>query len=126
MNTSNFDLDKSQSFRDLIVWQKAHALALAVYHCTKAFPREELFGLTSQLRRSIGSVPANIVEGFRKRTMSDKRRFYNIAQGSLDESLYHMILAHDLGYADTTQLQHHLEEVARLLQGYINGLDRNT
>ena len=126
MNTPNLDLDKSQSFRDLIVWQKAHALALAVYHSTKTFPREELFGLTSQLRRSIGSVPANIVEGFRKRTTSDKRRFYNIAQGSLDESLYHMILAHDLGYADTTQLQHHLEEVARLLQGYINGLDRNT
>ncbi len=102
------------------------SLTLAVYRCTHAFPREELFGLTSQLRRSIESVPANIVEGFRKRTTDDKRRFYNIAQGSLDESLYHMILAHDLGYADTTQLQSNLEEVAKLLQGYINGLARNT
>jgi len=116
---------KSQSFRDLLVWQKAHALTLAVYRCTKAFPKEEIFGLTSQLRRSIESAPANIVEGFRKRTKADKRHHYVIAQGSLDESLYHMIVAHDLGYADTEQLQCDLEEVARLLQGYINGLDRS-
>jgi four helix bundle protein len=64
------------------------------------------------------------VEGFRKRTAPDKLRFYNIAQGSADECLYQLILAHDLHYADTTALQVELEEVLRLLQGYINGFER--
>jgi four helix bundle protein len=116
--------DKSQSFRDVLVWQKAHAFALAIYRCTEAFPKHELFGLTSQLRRAAGSIPSNFVEGFRKRTAPDKLRFYNIAQGSADECLYQLILSHDLRYADTIGLQADLEEVSRLLQGYINGLER--
>lgn len=118
--------EKSQSFRDVLVWQKAHALALAVYRCSEKFPKQEMFALTSQLRRATASVPANIVEGFRKRSAADKQRFYNIAQGSADECLYHLILAHDLGYADTASLQANAEEVSRLLQGYINGLARRT
>lgn len=118
--------EKSQSFRDLVVWQKAHAFALAVYRCTEAFPKHEMFGLISQLRRAAGSIPSNIAEGFRKRTIPDKLRYYNIAQGSADESLYHLILSHDLHYADTVALQADLEEVSRLLQGYINGLERNS
>ncbi len=113
---------KSQSFRDVVVWQKAHAFALAIYRCTERFPKHELFALTTQLRRAAASVPANFVEGFRKRTTPDKVRFYNIAQGSADECLYHLILAHDLRYADTLNLQTDLDEVSRLLQGYINGL----
>src|SRR3954464_8625053 len=117
--------NKSQSFRDVVVWQKAHAFTLAVYRCTEAFPKHALFALTSQIRRSAASVPSNFVEGFRKRTTPDKLRFYNIAQGSADECLYQLILAHDLHYADTLTLQADLEEVARLLQGYINGLERN-
>ncbi len=108
------------------MWQKTHAFALVVYHCTDSFPRHEIFALTSQLRRSAASVPANFVEGFRKRTKPDKLRFYNTAQGSADECLYHLILAHDLGYADTRPLQDGIEEVSRLLQGYINGLERNS
>jgi four helix bundle protein len=116
--------NKSQSFRDVLVWQKAHAFTLAVYRASEPFPKHELFALTSQLRRSSASIPANFVEGFRKRTTPDKLKFYNIAQGSADECLYHLILAHDLGYADTTKLQADLEEVSRLLQGYINGLNR--
>ena len=116
--------DKLQSFRDLIVWQKAHSFALAVYQCTDAFPRYELFGLTSQLRRAAASIPSNIVEGFRKRTKPDKLRFYNTAQASADECLYQLILAHDRRYADTVALQANLEEVSRLLQGYINGIER--
>ena len=116
----------SQSFRDLFVWQRAHAFALAIYRATEACPRHELFALTSQLRRAAASVPANIVEGFRKRTSSDKVRFYNTAQASADECLYHLILAHDLGYTDTTTLQADLEEVARLLSGYIAGLHRHS
>ena len=118
--------DKSQSFRDVLAWQKAHAYALAIYRCTEAFPKHELFALTSQLRRAASSIPSNFVEGFRKRTTPDKIKFYNIAQASADESLYQLILAHDLRYADTTSLQADLEEVSRLLQGYINGLDRNS
>ena len=117
--------DKSQSFRDVVVWQKAHAFALAIYRATEAFPKHELFALTSQLRRSAASVPSNFVEGFRKRTKPDKLKFYNIAQGSADECLYQLILAHDLSYNDTTKLQTDLEEISRLLQGYINGLERN-
>ena len=115
--------DKSQSFRDVIVWQKAHAFTLALYRATEAFPKHELFALTSQLRRAASSVPSNFVEGFRKRTKPDKLRFYNIAQGSADECLYQLILAHDLHYTDTTSLQADLEEVSRLLQGYINGME---
>ena len=116
--------DKSQSFRDVIVWQKAHAFTLAVYRASESFPKHELFALTSQLRRSAASIPANFVEGFRKRTKPEKLKFYNIAQGSADECLYHLILAHDLNYADTTSLQANLDEVSRLLQGYMNGLVR--
>lgn len=118
-------LPKSQSFRDLLVWQKAHAFVLNVYRLTEVFPKHELYGLTSQLRRSASSVPANIVEGFRKRTVPGKLRFYNVAQASADECLYQLILAHDLKYSDTGLLQQSLEEVSRLLQGYINGFEKD-
>jgi four helix bundle protein len=117
---------KSQSFREVTAWQKAHAFTLAVYRTTDSFPKHEQFALTSQLRRAAASIPANFAEGFRKRTTPDKLKFYNIAQGSADECLYHLILAHDLGYADTVALQSSAEEVSRLLQGYMNGLERNT
>ncbi len=117
--------NKSQSFRDVVVWQRAHAFTLAVYRATETFPKHELFALTSQLRRSASSIPANFVEGFRKRTKPDKIRFYNVAQGSADECLYHLILAQDLGYFPTAPLQDELDAVCRLLQGYINGLERN-
>lgn len=115
---------RSQSFREVVAWQKAHAFTLAIYSLTQEFPSHESFGLTSQLRRAAASVPANFVEGFRKRTVLDKTRFYNMAQASADECLYHLILAHDLNYADTLALQAELEEVSRLLQGYINGMTR--
>ena len=107
------------------MWQKAHAFALGIYRCTGTFPKHELFALTSQLRRAAASIPSNFVEGFRKRTKPDKLRYYNIAQGSADECLYQLILAQDLSYADTTALQAELEEISRLLQGYINGLERS-
>jgi four helix bundle protein len=116
---------KSQSFRDVVVWQKAHAFTLAVYRVSEPFPKHELFALTSQVRRSAASIPSNFVEGFRKRTKADKLRFYNIAQGSADECLYQLILAHDLHYADTAALQTEVEEISRLLQGYIHGLERH-
>ncbi len=118
--------NRSQSFPEVSVWQKAHAFALAVYRITEAFPRHELCGLTSQLRRSAGSIPTNFVEGFRKRIIPDKKRFYNTSQASADECLYQLILVHDLGYADTTQMQSDLEEICRMLQGYINGIERGS
>lgn len=76
----------AQSFEELEVWQLAHRMVLEVYRLSENFPKHELFGLTSQLRRAAVSVPANIAEGFKKRSVADKVRFYNIAQGSLEES----------------------------------------
>jgi four helix bundle protein len=103
---------------DLIVWQKAHAFALQVYAATRRFPKEELFGLTSQFRRAAVSIPANIAEGFRKQSKPEKARFLNISEGSLEECRYYLILAHDLGYTDKTGLWELSEEVGRLLNGY--------
>jgi four helix bundle protein len=87
-----------RNFRDLIVWQKAHEFVLVIYHLTKLFPDDEKFGLTSQIRRAAVSVAANIAEGFARFGKQDKLRFYNIAQGSLEETKYYLILAKDLGY----------------------------
>jgi four helix bundle protein len=88
----------AQRFEDLVFWQLSHALTLRIYRLTKTFPKEELFGLTSQMRRAAISVPANIAEGFSKRGRSDKARFMNTAQASLEEVRYYFILARDLGY----------------------------
>lgn len=108
----------ARSFQDLIVWQKAHAFVLGVYAASKTFPKEELYGLTSQFRRAAVSIPANIAEGFRKQSKFDKARFLNIAEGSLEECRYYIILAHDLGYFNGDTLSQQAEEVARLLHGY--------
>ena len=113
----------SKSFRDVIVWQKAHAFVLDVYRATDGFPKSEMYGLTSQFRRAAISIPANIAEGFKKRGKADKLRFYNIAQGSLEECQYYLILAHDLRYADTFELTDRLNEVARLLESYSAALE---
>ena len=109
----------ARSFKELIVWQKAHQFVLEIYRLTKNFPSEEKFGLTSQIRRAAVSVPANIAEGFPKKSPSDKTRFFNIAQGSLEEVHYYLILAKDLGYGNSTELINLYDEVGRLLNGYI-------
>jgi len=108
----------ARSFQDLVVWQKAHAFVMAVYRMTEAFPKPELYGLTSQARRAAVSVPANIAEGFRKRGKADKARFLNTAEGSLEECRYCLLLAEDLGYARTEDLREAADEVGRLLGGY--------
>src|SRR4051794_38295652 len=108
----------AKSFEDLIVWQKAHAWVLSVYRLSDGFPAKELYSLTSQLRRAAISVPANIAEGFKKRGVRDKARFFNIAQGSLEESRYFLILARDLGYGASAIIFDNLIEVSRLLDGY--------
>jgi four helix bundle protein len=114
----------AQTFRDLIVWQKAHLFVLEAYKLSQRFPREELYSLTSQFRRAAVSIAANIAEGFKKRGQQDKGRFLNIAHGSLEECRYYMILIADLGYADTAQLNQQLEEVSRLLTSYSNAVLR--
>ncbi len=110
--------ENTTSFRQLVVWQKAHAFVLAVYRLTECFPPDERFGLTSQLKRAAVSIAANVVEGYRKRGPADKARFFNIAQGSADECLYYLILVSDLDIADTQTLQEQLDEVSRLLHAY--------
>ena len=112
----------AKSFTDLIVWQKAHAFVLAIYRATEAFPRSEVYGLSSQFRRAATSIAANIAEGFKKRGPADKIRFFNIAQGSLEECQYYLILAHDLGYADTAAMRPQLDKVAKILEGYLSAI----
>jgi four helix bundle protein len=108
----------AKSFEQLIVWQKAHQFVLEVYRLTENFPRKEIHGLTSQFRRAAVSIPANIAEGFKKRGRADKVRFLNIAQGSLEEGRYYLILAKDLNYGDISKLNSQLSEVSKLLEAY--------
>jgi four helix bundle protein len=110
-------------FQDLIVWQKAHAWVLAAYRFTESFPKHEIYGLASQLRRAAVSIPANIAEGFIKKGVADKRRFMNTAQGSLEECRYYLILSRDLGYGETASLQNQLEEVSRILCAYARAIE---
>ena len=112
----------AQTFRDLIVWQKAHQFVLDVYSVSQKFRREEIYGLTSQFRRAAVSIAANMAEGFKKRGQQDKARFLNIAHGSLEECRYYLILIADLGYADTSRLNDQLEEVSKLLTSYANAV----
>jgi four helix bundle protein len=112
----------ARTFSDLLVWQKAHRFVMAVYPLTSSFPKQEVYGLSSQLRRAAVSVPANIAEGFRRRGRADKARFMNVAEASLDECRYYLILARDLGYADTQSLASLLEEVDRLLNAYARAI----
>jgi len=97
-------------------------LVLNIYVLSKSFPKEEAYGLTSQLRRAAVSVPANIAEGFKKRGRNDKARFLNIAQGSLEETRYYLILVSDLKYAETKMSLEKLEEVSRMLEAYMGSI----
>lgn len=110
--------EAAKTFKDLIVWQRAHQLVLAIYRITATFPKHELYGLVSQVRRASVSIAANIAEGFRKRSPADKARFMNISQGSLEEVRYSLILAEDLKYSKTNALHKQLSEVSKLLEAY--------
>ncbi len=116
MQTS--DRRPAKTFQDLIVWQKSHRLVLEIYRITAGFPSDERFGLTSQLRRAAVSVPANIAEGFRKRSRAEKARFLNIAHASLDEARYYLILAKDLRFLNDLQVMENTAEVSRLIEAY--------
>ena len=110
--------EPAKTFEDLVVWQRAHQFVLATYKMTETFLKHEMYGLTSQTRRASVSISANIAEGFRKRTSADKARFLNIAQGSLEEVRYYLILANDLNYANSSNLNGLLTEVSKLLESY--------
>ena len=114
-----------QDFRDLKVWEKAHRLTLAVYRATTDFPREELYGLTSQLRRATASIPANIAEGCGRNTGKELRRFLEIAMGSASEVEYHLFLARDLAFLKPEShdaLNNQICEIKRMLSAFINRL----
>jgi len=112
----------AKTFEDLLVWQKAHLFVLAVYRLSGAFPKYEIYGLSSQFRRAAVSIAANIAEGFRKRSKADKIRFLNIAQGSVEECRYYLILTKDLAYGDIYEMKFILQEVSKLLEAYSRGI----
>ena len=114
--------EPAKTFEDLYVWQKAHLFVLSVYRLTDSFPKHEVFGLSSQFRRAAVSIAANIAEGFRKRNKTDKARFFNIAQGSVEECRYYLILAKDLKYCDEPESNSLLQEVSKLLDAYYRGI----
>src|SRR5262245_47449991 len=114
-----------KDFRELKVWQKAHQLTLAIYKITAPFPREELFGLTSQLRRSCSSIAANLAEGCGRSGDAEFARFCSIAMGSASELEYHLLLARDLTLltaADHAALTEQTTEVKRMLTGLLQNL----
>lgn len=119
---------EEKAFRKLIVWQRAHVMTLAVYKASENFPRHELFGLTSQIRRSAVSVPANIAEGYALGSSANYLRHLNIAVGSLAETEYHLELAHDLGYladVDHSKLCEFAREIGYLLSRLKASIERN-
>jgi four helix bundle protein len=114
-------------YRNLAVWQKAHQLTLSSYRATGNFPKEEMYGLTSQIRRSAASIPANIAEGTGRGSNPDFVRFLRIAIGSTNELEYHFLLACDLGFIDAdlyNQLCPSIVEIRRMLNGLISKLSQ--
>ena len=114
-----------KDFRKLAVWEKSHRLALEIYRITSGFPKSELYGLTSQIRRACVSVPANIAEGCGRSGDAELARFLQIAMGSASEVEYHLLLAHDLGLlscSDKERLVLQVTEVKRMLTSFIRQL----
>ena len=114
-----------RDFKKLAVWEKAHICTLNVYKISAQFPREELFGLTGQLRRASASIPANIAEGCGRQTDPDMVRFLHIALGSANEVEYYLLLARDLQLIDSSiyiQLEAQIQEIQRMLASLIKRL----
>lgn len=110
--------DLQPRWESTVVWRSAHALVLGVYRYSGLFPRHEMYGLASQLRRAAVSVPGNFAEGYGRRSPVDKARFYNIAEASLAETRYYLRLAEDLGYGPSAELQRKAVDVSRMLAAY--------
>jgi four helix bundle protein len=121
-------MEKTKTFKDLVVWQKAHELTLNIYKVTKEYPKEEIYALTSQMRRASVSIAANIAEGYKKKSKPHKLNFLNIAEGSLEEVKYYLILSKDLDYIKNdvySKLEQLSDEVGRILTGYSNAIKNN-
>ncbi len=118
---------KIKKFEDLRIWQDSHGLTISVYKVTKEFPRDELYGIISQLRRASSSVPANIVEGFYRHSTKELINFLFNARGSTGEVIYFLLLSKDLGYIDTKQylnLREKYELLAMSINALINSLNK--
>src|SRR5438128_5857334 len=116
-----------RNFMDLLVWKKAHVLTLRLYEATEEFPKKEMFGLTSQIRRSASSIGANLAEGCGRRGNAEMARFVRIAMGSASELEYHLLLAADLKYLDRklySEIQPNLAEVRSMLTGLLEAIDQ--
>jgi four helix bundle protein len=114
-----------KDFKKQKVWQKSHRLALDIYKVTASFPREELYGLSQQLRRSCASIPANIAEGCGRNSEADFSRFLQIAMGSAAELEYHLLLSHDLEFIndyDYENLSKETVEIKQMLSSFIKKL----
>ena len=110
------------NFQDLRVWQKAHGLVILVYGFTKRFPADEKFGLSSQMRRAGVSIASNITEGFKRKSNRMSLNFYNIADGSIEELKYQLLLSRDLGYITDSEYKNSIslsEEVSKMLHGWV-------
>ena len=115
-----------RNYRDLQVWNKAHALTLELYRISQRFPREEIYGITSQLRRAAVSIGANLAEGCGRRTSSELARFVRIAMGSASELDYHLLLSRDLGFMaadEFTRASSALIEVRKMLTSFLNSVE---
>ena len=115
-----------KDFRDLDVWRKGHSATLAVYRATATFPKEELYGLTSQMRRCPASIPANIAEGCGRRGNGEFHRFLTIAMGSASELEYHLLLSYDLGFLGQENfgaLTSQVQEIKKMLASLIRRVD---
>ena len=113
------------SFKEVFAWQKAHEFVVMAYKATKQYPSFERFGLCSQFQRAAVSIPANIAEGYRRDGLADKLRFMNIAQGSLEECRYYILLSKDLEYISLdvyNNLNDLIEETSRLLNAYYKAI----
>ena len=114
-------------FEQLEAWQEDHKLVLMLCQATQGYPGEERYGLVAQMRRAAVSIPANIAEGFKRRGIQEKIRFYNISEGSLEELKYFTILSKDLGYLPSNaDLMAQAETAGRLLNGLIASTQRRT
>jgi len=114
-----------KDFRSLKVWEKAHALTLAIYKSTERFPKQELYSLTNQIQRAAVSIPANIAEGCGKDSDAELKRYFTIAMGSASELEYLLLLAHDLGYLQENiyqSMQNDLVETRKMLNAFIQKL----
>lgn len=110
------------------MWQKSHKLVLEIYRTTKSYPKEEVYALTSQIRRASVSIAANISEGYKKKTKASKLNFLNISEGSLEEVKYYILLSKDLEYITEKEydnLENMCNEVGRLINGYSIGVSKN-